>query len=231
MAGRTAVLVLVGMFVSLLTGGAALAQESGHKALLESLKLEPTCPEVQKEALGYFNIDKEAVLSFRKGAQLKALAPVLEISGGYAYADTDEATKQDPLYPYEKFGYWLEKYAAGYGWELRGKLAWNFPQLVFNAEVLDVASLAGLVQGILKEVTRLYYMRRRLQLDLILNPPADEATRLTKELRLDELTALLDAMTGGYFQRELSRRGLTSVPTRATHGGDPDVPKQDDLFN
>ena len=88
---------------------------------------------------------------------------------------------------------------------MRGKVAWNLPQLVFNAEELDVASLAGLVEGLLKESTRLYYMRRRLQVDMILTPPTDQASLLTKQLRLEELTGLIDAMTGGWFSRALGK--------------------------
>jgi len=182
---------------------------------LEKLKLEPSCPEVQKAALAYFKVDREAVQSFRSGASNKALLPVLEVSGGYLDSDLDETT--DSILEGKN---WLTKAAVGSGWETRGKLTWNLPQLAFNAEELDVASLAGLVQNILKEVTRLYYMRRRLQMDLILNPPADEASRLTKELRLDEMTALLDAMTGGYFVRELERRGPRGTGAGAGVGGD-----------
>ena len=90
--------------------------------------------------------------------------------------------------------------------EFQVGLRFNLPQLVFNSEVLDVGSLAILQEGVLKEVTRLYYTRRRLQIDLILNPPRDEATRLSKQLRIDELTSTLDAMTGELFTRR-SRRG------------------------
>jgi hypothetical protein len=190
-----------------LSSGSAFADEK--KEALARLKSEPTCPQVQKEALAYFSINKERINSFRRGASAKAAVPVLEVSGGYVDSKLDESTWDYIAYDTEQ---WLSKGAGGRAWDARGKLSWNLPQLVFNAEVLDVASLAGLVQSVLKEVTRLYYMRRRLQLDLILNPPADEATRLTKELRLEELTALLDAMTGGYFQRELTRRETIVSP-------------------
>lgn len=200
MATRT---LLTSIFAMLLL--ALPAQASEKQAALDRLKLEPSCPDVQKQALAYFNINKERVNSFRRGASMKALMPVVEVSGGFVDSSIDESTNDLVNYPDEQ---WLIKGAGGSAWDARGKLAWNLPQLVFNAEVLDVASLAGLVQSVLKEVTRLYYMRRRLQLDLILNPPADEATRLTKELRLEELTALLDAMTGGYYQKELVKRGL-----------------------
>ncbi len=212
MAARTQLIVVLAL---LAFSAPLLAQDK--QAALDRLKLEPTCPEVQKEALAYFSINKERVNSFRRGASLKALMPVVEFSGGFVDSKLDEDTRDYISYGDEQ---WLVKGAGGNAWDARGKLAWNLPQLVFNAEVLDVASLAGLVQSVLKEVTRLYYMRRRLQLDLILNPPADEATRLTKELRLEELTALLDAMTGGYFQKELGQRGIVGKGTDA-RGSDP----------
>ena len=202
--------ISIGVLIIVLSGLSVgpLHAETKQEAL-ERLKGEPTCPQVQKEALAYFSINKERINSFRRGASAKAAVPVLEVSGGYVDSKLDESTWDYIAYDTDQ---WLSKGAGGRAWDARGKLSWNLPQLVFNAEVLDVASLAGLVQSVLKEVTRLYYMRRRLQLDLILNPPADEATRLTKELRLEELTALLDAMTGGYFQRELTRRALTVPP-------------------
>ena len=49
-------------------------------------------------------------------------------------------------------------------------------------------------------------MRRRLQVDMLLTPPTDRATLLSKNLRIEELTGLIDAMTGGWFQRQLDVR-------------------------
>jgi len=90
--------------------------------------------------------------------------------------------------------------------EVQVGLRWDLPNLVFNPEVLDVGSLAILQESLLKEVTRLYYTRRRLQIDLILNPPNDPGTRISKELRIDELTSTLDAMTGELFSNALEER-------------------------
>ncbi len=40
----------------------ALPTHAGEKqAALDRLKLEPSCPDVQKQALAYFNINKEAL--------------------------------------------------------------------------------------------------------------------------------------------------------------------------
>ena len=166
---------------------------------LAKIKQEPTVRQVQEAALRNFQVNTEQVNSMRSRASMKAIVPVLEISGGYAASDMSESTDH---YEYNFFP-WISRGADGTGYDVRGKLAWNLPQLIFNAEELDVASLAGLVEGLLKESTRLYFMRRRLQIEIILNPPKERASMLTKELRLEELTGLIDAMTGGWFQKEL----------------------------
>jgi len=170
---------------------------------LDALKSEPGVRDVQEAALQYFRVNTEQVNSMRARASWKALAPVLEVSGGVVDSSLNEVTDH---FEYA-FAPWVTREASGQGYDLRGKVAWNLPQLVFNAEELDVASLAGLVEGLLKESTRLYYMRRRLQVDMILTPPTDQASLLTKQLRLEELTGLIDAMTGGWFSRALSGAG------------------------
>jgi len=177
------------------------------------LKLEPNVRAVQEAALRYFRVNGEQVSSMRTRASWKAVVPVAEVSGGFARSTIDEDT-----YNFEVFNTqasntrfdksqvpWVVKGSGGEAFEIRGKLTWNLPRLIFNAEELDVASLAGLMEGLLKEATRLYFMRRRLQVDLILTPPADQATYLSKQLRMEELTGLIDAMTGGWFQRSLVR--------------------------
>ena len=58
---------------------------------------------------------------------------------------------------------------------------------------------AKLREKVLGEVTRLYFERRRLQVDVLLNPKVDLAGQVKDELRLRELTANLDAYTGGRF--------------------------------
>jgi hypothetical protein len=189
-----------------LTGVPRTTLAQSKNAAFLRIKAEPTCIEVQKAALAHFDVDREKVRAFRRGASTKAAVPIVEVAGGYSRADLDEDTFNYLEFPGNDP--WLTKGAGGSAWDARTRLSWNLPELVFNAEVLDIASLAGMVQGLVKEVTRLYYMRRRLQYDMALNPPADETSRITKEVRLEEMTALMDALTGGWFQEELVRRGL-----------------------
>ena len=58
----------------------------------------------------------------------------------------------------------------------------------------------------MNEVTRTYFERRRLQIEIMASPPNDLKVSLEKELRLQELTADIDALTGGYFSKQLEDR-------------------------
>ena len=191
---------------------AVVSGQQDIKAKLQLLKGEPNVRAVQEAALRYFRVNRDQVTSMRSRAGWKALLPVAEISGGYTRSKLDEDTIN---LEFDANSPWIVRGAGGTGYEVRSKLSWNLPQLVFNAEELDVASLAGLIEGMLKETTRLYFMRRRLQIDMILTPANDLATLLTKRLRLEELTALLDAMTGGWFQSALDRASRTSALKKA----------------
>jgi hypothetical protein len=55
-------------------------------------------------------------------------------------------------------------------------------------------------------VTRLYYERRRLQIEMLLYTPARTWERVEKQLRLEELTADIDAITGHYFSARLKEK-------------------------
>ena len=174
------------------------------KRKLDDLKREPSVRQVQEAALQYFRVNSSQVESMRSRARMKALAPVFEVAGGYTQSDLgDRSTNAEAGFVDLQNDPWVTRGSEGRGWNARAKMTLNLPQLIFNSEELDVASLAGLVEGLLKESTRLFFMRRRLQVDMILLPPTDTATKLSKELRIEELTGLLDAMTGGWFQQQL----------------------------
>ncbi len=86
-------------------------------------------------------------------------------------------------------------------------LRWRFDKIVMSSEQIRVISeaqdIVKLRDKVLDEVTRLYFDRRRLQVDLLLNPPGDLKKQMEDELRLQELTANIDALTGGAFSASL----------------------------
>ena len=83
-------------------------------------------------------------------------------------------------------------------------LAWDFGDLAYHPESIDVSREAREVielrDEVLDEVTQLYYERRRVLLALR-QGSADDADLARLRLRADELAAGLDAWTGGWFSR------------------------------
>jgi hypothetical protein len=83
------------------------------------------------------------------------------------------------------------------------KLEWRLDKLVMSSEQIRVINETGkankMREKVLDEVTRLYFDRRRVQVENLLNPPSSLNDRIEMELRLQEMTANLDALTGGQF--------------------------------
>jgi hypothetical protein len=172
---------------------------------INALKSEPSVKEVQEAALRFYHADPETVNSLRSRAQLKSLLPDVNVrfrtGNNRVYIDTFDYLQGDPnagLTGNKNYRTQLDD-SVGNAKELEISGAWSFSRLLFNPEVLDVSSMAALQEGILKEVTRLYYTRRRLQIDLILSDPNDLEAVLSKELRLEEVTANLNALTNNFL--------------------------------
>ena len=91
------------------------------------------------------------------------------------------------------------------------RFTWSLDELIFNKNEAnlyrDLRRLIELREDLLKEVTRLYFARRRMQVDMQLLPPRNLLARVRAELRLQELTANMDAVTGGYLSRRLKAAG------------------------
>jgi len=166
---------------------------------------EPTVKEVQKAALRYFKVHPDLVAGYRRGASWKALMPDIEVTFNHERGNNDRRLI-DAIY--------LTRYPDGKEFEDTKRISyvlgvrahWALDRLVFNAEVLDVASLVGVQEGLLREITSLYFTRRRLMTILALNPPSDPGEKITEAIRLDEIAANIDALTGGYLSREIKKR-------------------------
>lgn len=174
----------------------AIAQrlDGRTQQIIRDLKArEPSVKQAQQAALAFFKVDADTVSSMRGRATWKAILP--EVNVRYRMGSTTAANQSFGL------GTGIDEPqgrddARGDVSEMQVSGTWNLPRLLFNPEVLDVSSAAALQESVIKEVTRLYYARRRVQLDLMLDPPREPAGLLAQELRLEELTATLDALTG-----------------------------------
>ena len=171
------------------------------KTILQNFSHEPNYHQIQKAAIEYAEVNPDKIAKWRRAAKTKAFLPKLSfgierdsdktlqwISGSQTWliGPEDEST----------------------GWDIT--CSWDLGELIWNDDQTSIDTRSKLMvelrDDILDEVTRLYFERRKLQVELMQNPPTDVNKFLEKELRLEELTASIDAMTGGYLSREIERR-------------------------
>jgi hypothetical protein len=174
----------------------AARKRSELARLREIIKREPTIQEVQRASLAHYQLEPERIDSMSTAARLKGLFPEIDAGFdsllGHNFTDT-----QDALYPTLPF---KERQAASNDqtiWHVRG--VWDLSRVVFNPEQLDIKTLGSLQETLIREVTTMFFSRRRVLANLILSPPEDEEELYDEQLRLDEMTATIDAFTGGKF--------------------------------
>jgi hypothetical protein len=182
------------------------------RRLFGILKKEPTVQEVQRAATGYFDLDPDRVRTLARNARLKGLIPNVQVRFTNSISDEFRNTR-DGLYvglpgwpdlpnP-SSFKEVMAQNSDSLSWEVSAQF--DLDRLVFSAEALDAKSLTSLSESLIRELTTLYYSRRRVIISLVLSPPSGVEEYLYELTRLDELTAPLDALTGGMFERRAWR--------------------------
>ncbi|MEL6346363.1 MAG: hypothetical protein AAFV53_24845 [Myxococcota bacterium] len=191
-----------------LVGMSVAAPPIDPDVVLGRFGAEPTVREVQMMVARFARLEPETVEGWMRDAQRAFLLPKVNLS----YEKQRDAT-DDFFYP--QIG------GAGLP-ELEGsrtadddrygiKLEWRLDRMVMSSEQIRVINEAQdvvrLRDQLLGEATRLYFERRRLQIDMALDPHSDARLRLEQALLLDELTGRIDAMTGGQFSEALPSTG------------------------
>ncbi len=182
-----------------LVGGARgdkAQRHRGYARLQDVIKGELSIRDTQKAALKYYQLEPERIRALTTAAQVKGLLPEVDAgidsTVGHNYNDTQDALF--PMFPYKERQAGTSDQLV---WHLRG--VWDLSRLAFNPEQLDIKTLDSLQETLVREVTTLYFARRRVMASLLLSPPQDEEELYDAQLRLQELTATLDAFTGGKF--------------------------------
>jgi hypothetical protein len=164
--------------------------------LREVLQAEPTIKEVQTAALKYYRLEPSRINALTASARIKALLP--EVDFGFDNTvGNNFTTTQDILFATSPYKEKTQENQGQLVFHMRA--VWDLSRLAFNSEELDIKSLNSLQETLLREVTTLYFSRRRLVATLILSPPQDDEEAIAQQLRVEELTATIDAFTGGMF--------------------------------
>src|SRR5690606_13318830 len=143
---------------------------------------EPTVREVQTAAIKYYNVSPDAISSLRSRTRSKALVPGLSIGFTNSLSSFSRAV-DDIIFRERGIAIFEDQSSDFMGFSAAA--SWSLERLVSNAEELDVMALIGIQDGIQREVTALYYVRRRLQIEMELTPATTLEGRLSSRLRLE----------------------------------------------
>ena len=164
--------------------------------LLANFTFEPTIAQVQAAAIRYAEVHPEKIRRWRRQASLKALLPSVDL--GFDQDRSRDSSIDEGTFP----NYQLIS-SQDLDSSLDLSVTWDLGELIWSPHQtsIDVRSklMAQLRDDLINEVTRTYFERRRLQVALLTAPPSDQHALMDKELRLQELTALIDGLTGGDF--------------------------------
>jgi hypothetical protein len=194
------------------------AKQHALQKLRAIFREEPTIKEVQEWALHLYRLEPARINAQATNARVKGLVP--EVQGSFSNLTGSTFTNmKDGLYiglPLAVDGSTCTPGSPNCGykevtamnqsqltWQVNA--TWSLDKLVFNSEELDARSTVSLEETLIREITTMYFSRRRLIASLLLSPPDSEEEVFYEQLRIEEMTATLDSFTDGKFGKEAYR--------------------------
>ena len=172
------------------------------RAILKRFAHEPPVVRVQRVAARYARVNRGAYRSWIRASNLAHLLPE-RLKGQILKLKRDERDVRSTSSTQTL----SELLALDDHLRLELEVQWDLSKLIFNPDKLkvskEISNLVELREEILTTVNKLYFARRRLQVVRILTPARNLRQAILLRLRIDALTADLDALTGGWFSRRL----------------------------
>ncbi len=207
---------------SLLFSPALAGEFSSADDVLAQFSAEPSIAAVHQMALDYSKTDPKYIDTWLKAAKSAAALPSMtlyynykrSLATDYGYYTAEDAGNDGELTEEEANALAYGPFETDQGVDVYHvgsvRATWSLSDLVMSSDEIRIINEAQdvvkLRDKVLEEVTRLYFERRRLQVDQLLGSGGELKKRVSDELRLAELTAQIDAYTGGSFSRELARK-------------------------
>lgn len=160
------------------------------KDIKEILKEEPAIAEIQQAALKYNEVHPDKIRRWRNALKMRALFPTVSWDYDKTVDIYQSATTTRVVSGPRDWG-------LSFSWDM-GNFIWNSYE-----DDVDTRSRLNtqLRLDILDEINRVYFERLRLKRELLSSTFSGEEL-FQKELRLEELTAILNGYTGGYFSKK-----------------------------
>ena len=191
--------------------------------LKEKLKLvfslEPTIQEIQGKALEFSGIPSGTQFgAYRRQARLRNVLPQIDTSFDNSdYALSSLETRGSDQYDSadSSINSSLDKNrkaSADNEFNTGFRFTWHLDRLIYDPEIIDIVNSArvsaNIRENLLTELTQIYFQRKSLLSELVSNP---FSRTMTQKFKLEELTADIDARTGGWYSLALRNRFKKAV--------------------
>ncbi|MFA5339263.1 MAG: hypothetical protein WC317_03825 [Candidatus Omnitrophota bacterium] len=127
-----------------------------------------------------------------------------EVSVGY---NNDLDTTISTATSNGRTNFWVGPDDTSSGWDFTAK--WDLGDLVYNTAQTSIDSRSKLMvelrNDIMEALNTVYFERKKLQKQLIRITDKESPAYTERELRIEELTASIDGLTGGYLSRKLEK--------------------------
>lgn len=164
---------------------AAIPAVGAEPSVLDRFRDEPSVRELQLAAARLAEVSPDRVRSWLRRAGKAALLPSMRIRVGRGLIELTH----DPAA--------MTVYSTTTDWSVAVEASWSLDRLVFDRNEIwagrEAQRLAAHREELLTRVAQLYYARRRLQVDAVVQPDAPAA--VDRALEIEELTAVLDGLT------------------------------------
>lgn len=195
-------LIIGCLFFTALPPAYSQSAESEAKEILARFSHEPTIREVQKAAAKNARVNPGVYDDWLLSSRLAYILP----RNMRARARSTGNEKNDVRTNAGAISDLVSKDDQGQ-YELT--IDWDLTRIVYNRDQIlaarQVERIVNQREEILTTVNKLYFARRQLQVDMALNPSSSIDTIIKMELRIDAITADLDALTGGWFGKQLEK--------------------------
>ncbi len=179
----------------------------------EATAAEPSIQEVQQETVRTLGFDHKEIESWKKRSRLSAVLPRLQFGFERELKDVVSLSTKDSVSvtggevfigPDEND--FDQDFNQGTSFDV--KAVWMLNELIFNRDSLAASNerrdWIREKNRALQEVTEAYFTRRRL-IDELKSRKEPLEVREKRKLLLDQMNAMIDAYTNGWFSGEINR--------------------------
>lgn len=196
-----------------------------YQRVMHLLRREPSARDVIDASIEYARIHPDEIDRILRNLRHSTWLPDLRILGGVSIKDGNVYGTDGMATWGRSVRYRIDRGDDAVTWETGAEMSWRLGSFFYDTDEVRLderrARHTELRENVANTVTIYYFQRRNYIFRKLFNPPQsyEELSRLT--FQIEELTAKLDTLSGGFFTSHLpvtySAHGVPSMLEEDTH--------------